>query len=115
MSRSIQDQAAIVGIGQTALSSKGGLPEDELTLACMAISAALDDAGIAPAEVDGLALFDMEPKREVEVGRNLGLGDITFFASVGYGGGAACATVGHAAMAVVSGQCIHSPIAHFHS
>jgi len=105
MSRTIQDQAAIVGIGQTELSSKGGLEEDELTLACLAISNAIDDAGLSPADVDGLALFDMEAKREVEVARNLGLGEITFFAEVGYGGGAACGTVGHAAMAVASGQC----------
>lgn len=105
MSGTIRDKAAIVGIGQTPLSSKGGLEEDELTLACLAISAAIDDAGISPSEVDGLALFDMEAKREVEVARNLGLGEITFFAEVGYGGGAACATVGHAAMAVVTGQC----------
>ncbi|MCA9503462.1 MAG: lipid-transfer protein [Spirochaetaceae bacterium] len=105
MTRSIRDQTAIVGIGQTPLVSKGGLPEDELTLACLAISAAIDDAGVSPAEVDGLALFDMEAKREVEVARNLGLGDITFFAEVGYGGGAACGTVGHAAMAVAAGQC----------
>ncbi len=105
MSSTIRDRAAIVGIGQTGLSSKGGLEEDELTLACLAISAAIDDAGLSPSDVDGLALFDMEPKREVEVARNIGLGEITFFAEVGYGGGAACGTVGHAAMAVVSGQC----------
>ena len=51
MSRTIQDQAAIVGIGQTELSSKGGLEEDELTLACLAISNAIDDAGLSPADV----------------------------------------------------------------
>ena len=50
--------------------------------------AALDDAGIAPSEVDGLASFTMEHDREVDVARNVGLGDITFFSQVGYGGGA---------------------------
>ena len=54
MNRTIQDQAAD-GVGQTALSSKGGLEEDELTLACPAISSAIDDAGL-PTDVDGLAL-----------------------------------------------------------
>ena len=29
----------------------------------------------------------MEPNREVDVARNVGLGDITFFSQVGYGGG----------------------------
>ena len=82
-----------------------GLPDTELSLACQAISLALDDAGIAPSEVDGLASFTMEPNREVDVARNVGLGDITFFSQVGYGGGAGCGVVGHAAMAVATGQC----------
>jgi acetyl-CoA acetyltransferase len=47
----------------------------------------------------------MEEGREVEVARNVGLGDITFFAQVGYGGGAGCGAVGHAALAVATGQC----------
>ena len=98
----IKDLAAVVGIGQTEF---GTLHQSELTLACRAISMALDDAGIAPHEVDGLASSTMEPNREVEVARNVGLGDITFFSQVGYGGGAACGIVGHAAMAVATGQC----------
>jgi acetyl-CoA acetyltransferase len=99
----LRDRVAIVGIGQTAFGK--GLPDTELSLACQAISAALDDAGIAPAEVDGLASFTMEPNREVDVARNVGLGDITFFSQIGYGGGASCATVLHAAMAIATGQC----------
>lgn len=104
MSNLIMDRTAIVGIGQTAFSNKG-LEDTELSLACQAISAAIDDAGIAPSEVDGLSMFSMEDMRECEVARNLGLGEITFFSSIGYGGGAGCATVGQAAMAVATGQC----------
>lgn len=99
----IRDRTAIVGIGQTRFAK--GLPDSELSLACQAIAAALDDAGLAPAQVDGLVMFSMENGREVEVARNLGLGPITYFGEVGYGGGAGCATVGHAAMAVATGQC----------
>ena len=99
----IKDQVAIVGIGQTAFGK--GLADSELSLACQAIAAALDDCGIAPSEVDGLASFTMEPFREQEVARNVGLGPITFFSQVGYGGGAGCATVLHAAMAIATGQC----------
>ena len=47
----------------------------------------------------------MEPNREVDVARNVGLGDITFFSQVGFGGGAGCGVVGQAAMAVATGQC----------
>lgn len=103
MAQPIQDRTAIVGIGQTRFAK--GLEDSELSLACQAISAALDDAGIAPREVDGLAMFSMEDGREVEVARNLGFGDVTFFSQVGYGGGAGCGVVGHAALAVATGQC----------
>ena len=47
----------------------------------------------------------MEPNREVDVARNVGLGDITWFSQVGFGGGAGCGVVGQAAMAVATGQC----------
>jgi acetyl-CoA acetyltransferase len=99
----VKDETAVVGIGQTKLGK--GLPDSELSLACQAISLALDDAGIEPGEVDGLASFTLEPFREVEVARSVGLGDITFFSQVGFGGGAGSGVVGHAAMAVATGQC----------
>ena len=84
----LKDQAAIVGIGQTAFGK--GLEDSELSLACQAISMALDECGIAPSEVD--------------VARNVGLGDISWFSQVGYGGGAGCGVVTQAAMAVATGQ-----------
>jgi acetyl-CoA acetyltransferase len=103
MSHPIKDRTAIVGIGQTRFAK--GLEDSELSLACQAIKAAIDDAGLSPRDVDGLAMFSMEDGREVEVARNVGLGDVTFFSQVGYGGGAGCGVVGHAAMAVATGQC----------
>lgn len=103
MATGIQDQTAIVGIGQTTFAK--GLEDTELSLACQAISAAIDDAGLRPSDIDGLSMFSMEEGREVEVARNVGLGDITYFSEVGYGGGAGCGVVGHAAMAVATGQC----------
>ena len=98
----IKDKTAIVGIGQTPFAkSLGGT---EVALACRAIKAALDDAGIHPSEVDGLSSFTLEDGVEVDVARNLGMGDITFFSQIAYGGGAGCGVVGHAAMAVATGQ-----------
>lgn len=99
----ITDRTAIAGIGATPFAK--ALPGSELSLACEAISDALDDAGVDPAEVDGLSSYTLEPFREVEVARNVGLGDITWFSQVGYGGGAGCGVVGNAAMAVATGQC----------
>ncbi len=99
----LKDAAAIVGIGETAFAKK--LEPSEKELAARAILAALDDAGIAPAEVDGFSSYTMELTDEVEVAKNIGAGDLTFFSQVGYGGGAGPGTVGHLAMAIATGQC----------
>lgn len=98
-----RDRTAIVGIGQTEYAKSIDRPEKHLALE--AITAALADAGIDASEVDGLASYTMEGTEEIEIARNLGTGDITWFGQVGYGGGAGCAVVGSAAMAVATGQC----------
>ncbi|MGW6291729.1 lipid-transfer protein [Streptomyces sp. NPDC055058] len=98
----LKDATAIVGIGQTAFARH--LPENERTLACRAVLAALDDAGIDPGEVDALASYTMEETDEVELAKTVGLGDLTHFSRVGYGGGGSCATVGHLAAAIATGQ-----------
>ncbi|MFG2603971.1 lipid-transfer protein [Streptomyces sp. NPDC048514] len=98
----LKDATAIVGIGQTAFARH--LAEDEKTLACRAVLAALDDAGIAPGEVDALASYTMEETDEVELAKAVGFGDLTFFSKVGYGGGGSCATVAHLAAAIATGQ-----------
>ncbi|HEV7735605.1 MAG TPA: lipid-transfer protein [Candidatus Binatia bacterium] len=101
MSRSLRNQAAIVGIGQTEFSKASG--RSELQLACEATKAALDDAGLGPRDVDGLVTFMMDSSEEAEVARNLGIPMLTMFARVPYGGGGACAVVMQAAMAVATG------------
>ncbi|MFC1402462.1 MULTISPECIES: lipid-transfer protein [Streptacidiphilus] len=98
----LKDRTAIVGIGQTRFAKT--LDEPEKTLACRAVLAALDDAGIDPAEVDALASYTMEETDEVELAKSIGAGDITFFSRTGFGGGGSCATVAHLAMAVATGQ-----------
>jgi acetyl-CoA acetyltransferase len=94
--------AAIVGIGQTEFSFNIG--RSERTIALEAIRAALDDAGVSPREVDGLVRFNMENTTEVEIARNIGIPNLRFFGEIGYGGGGACATIGHAAMAIATGR-----------
>ena len=99
----MRDATAIVGIGNTEYAK--ALDRPEKVLALEAILAALDDAGIDPADVDGLASYTMEGTEEIEIARNLGCRAVTWFGQVGYGGGAGCGVVGNAAMAVASGQC----------
>jgi acetyl-CoA acetyltransferase len=98
----LQDAAAIVGIGQTEFARQIDRPEPQL--AAEAVVAALADAGIAPDEVDGLCSYTMETTDEVALAKSIGAGDLTFFSQIGYGGGAGCATIGHAAMAIATGQ-----------
>ncbi|MQA26144.1 MAG: lipid-transfer protein, partial [Micromonosporaceae bacterium] len=51
----------------------------------------------------GLVTFTMDANAEVAVARELGVPCLKFFSRVSYGGGAACATVQQAAMAVATG------------
>jgi acetyl-CoA acetyltransferase len=92
---------AIAGIGATEFSKDSG--RSELRLAVEAVAAALADAGIDPGEVGGMVTFSSDTNPEIEIARSLGMGDLTFFSRIHYGGGAACATVHQAAMAVASG------------
>jgi len=92
---------AVAGIGATEFSKQSG--RSELRLAVEAVAAALADAGIAPGDVDGLVTFSADTNPEIEVARSLGMGELTFFSRIHYGGGAACATVHQAAMAVATG------------
>ncbi len=94
-------QTAIVGIGATDFSKDSG--RSELALAAEAVSAALTDAGLVPSDVDGLVSFTQDSNSEVAVARELGIPELTFFSRVHYGGGAACATIQQAAMAIATG------------
>ena len=101
MSHPLRDVAAIAGIGATEFSKNSG--RSELKLALEAIGAALADAGIAPQEVDGLCTYAMDKNPEIEVFRNLGGRELKFFSRIDYGGGAACAPLLQAALAVAGG------------
>jgi len=101
MSGWLKDRTAIVGIGQTEFSKESG--RSELQLACEAVKAALDDAGLSPKDVDGLVTFTMDSSEEMEVARNLGIPHLSMFSRVHYGGGAGAGTVLQAAMATATG------------
>ena len=101
MTSVLRDRAAIVGIGQTEFSKHSG--RSELQLACEAVKAALDDAGLSPADVDGMTTFTLDANDEIEVARAVGIGDLTFFSRVPHGGGAAIGVIQQAVMAVATG------------
>ena len=62
MAGQLSGKAAIVGIGATDFSKNSG--RSELRLASEAVLDALDDAGLTPADVDGMVTFTMDSNTE---------------------------------------------------
>jgi acetyl-CoA acetyltransferase len=96
-------QAAIVGIGQTEFSRNSGRSEQQL--AAEAVLAALNDAGLTPADVDGMMTFTIDNNDEVGVMRCLGIPEIKYTMRTPQGGGSSVSTLVHAKKAVESGLC----------
>ena len=93
---------AIVGIGATEFSKESG--RRELRLAVESVDLALRDAGIEPSEVDGLVTFSSDTNPEIDIARSLGMGELSFFSRIHYGGGAGGGTIQQAALAVQHGS-----------
>jgi len=105
---SLRDQTALTGIGCTALSKRSG--RSPLALATEACLAAIEDAGLAPRDVDGLVGFfwaNRDPPSPQQLADALGLEDCQLAAYDCQGGGWSCAGVATAAMAVHSGLANH--------
>ena len=97
----LSHETAIVGIGQTEFSKHSG--RSELQLAGEAVSAAIADAGLTPADIDGAVTFAIDVNDEMAVMRCVGIPSLRFTARTRGGGGGACATVQLASAAVASG------------
>ncbi len=98
---SVSGAAAIAGVGATEFSKDSG--RSELQLAAECCRDALADAGLAPSDVDGMVTFSMDANAEIAVARELGVPSLSFFSRIPHGGGAACAVVQQAALAVATG------------
>jgi acetyl-CoA acetyltransferase len=94
-------KTAVVGIGQTEFGKDSG--RSELQLASEAVRAAIDDAGLRPADIDGTVTFTVDPNDELLLMRSVGIEEMRWTSRTPHGGGGACATVEHAAAAVASG------------
>ena len=103
MGTAFAGQTAIVGIGATEFSKKSGRSTLRLAVECS--DAAIQDAGLQPEQIDGMVLFTTEENHEIDVARSLGIPALRHFSRIHHSGGAACATIGQAAMAVQSGAC----------
>lgn len=98
-------EALLAGVGETPLVRHP--PPDATTAALLAQAArkALDDAGIGPAEVDGLgvASFSLSPDRAVDLAVRLGL-RCSWLMDAGTGGASALDMLQHAQRAVEAGD-----------
>jgi acetyl-CoA acetyltransferase len=101
MASGLSDRAVIAGIGQTEFSKNSG--RSELQLAAEASLAALNDAGLTAADVDGMITYTLDSTGEFELVRTLGVRELRYYSRAPYGGAATCAVVLHAAAAVASG------------
>lgn len=95
------NKTAIVGIGQTEFSKESG--RSPLQLAAEASLAAIEDAGLTVADIDGLVAFTVEDNEENDLIQTLGMDGLSWAARIGLGGGGSAGTILHAAAAIVSG------------
>ncbi|WP_101788932.1 thiolase C-terminal domain-containing protein [Nonomuraea indica] len=97
-----RDRTAIAGVGYTPFGKDSGV--STLTLACRAIMAALDDAGLTPDDVDGLATHRVGDSAAPSlVGPALGIHDPHWHLDQFGGGSVSHAVVAQAALAVAAG------------
>ena len=95
------NNAVVVGLGALPFAKNLGMTERRA--GALAIRAALDEAGLAPADVDGMTRSVWERTTEMEMARLLGAGNLRYFGAVDYGGGAGAPLIGQAALAIEHG------------
>lgn len=103
---SLRDRVAIAGIGCTEFSRDSGV--STMTLAARAIFAALEDAGLPPEELDGLATFRVgDSILPAILAQALGVRDLRWYLDQFGGGSVSHSIVGQAALAVHAGLADH--------
>jgi acetyl-CoA acetyltransferase len=98
----LKDQACIVGVGETAYTRDPESAATTLGLQLEAIVRAVEDAGLAVSEIDGLMPFPNLGTAEV-FAASLGIENLRYAATVQMGGAAPVASLQSAAMAVAAG------------
>jgi acetyl-CoA acetyltransferase len=103
MTHALRDKAAISGVGETAYTR--GTAKSGLALQLEASLKAIDDAGLAPRDIDGVIPYFPGGGIAEDFIANLGLPDLTLSLFVPMGGATCVAAIQSAAMAVATGVC----------
>jgi len=94
---------AIVGIGESEYFRPGKAPQTEFQLACIAVKAAAEDAGLPVSAIDGYVAYN-DRQDPVRLSAALGTEQTTFTAqNWGGGGNGVAAAVATASAAVIAG------------
>jgi uncharacterized OB-fold protein len=88
------ENTAVRGIGQTEFSKDSGRPV--ISLAAEASLAAIEDAGLTPADIDGMVTFTQDQNAESALMDNLGIPELTWTGRSNGGGPAAVPIMHHA-------------------
>ncbi|MFC9555210.1 lipid-transfer protein [Rhodococcus sp. NPDC056960] len=97
-----RDACAIAGVGESEYSKDSGT--SVTALAAEAALAALTDAGVDPADVDGVIRNDMDLVSCAALADAIGARNLTYYGEAGPGGSGPAAMVAQAVGAVMSGQ-----------
>jgi acetyl-CoA acetyltransferase len=100
----LSGRTAVVGVGATDYYRRGqSWPRTQTEMACDAIIAACDDAGLDVTEIDGFALFATGTVDPADMVGQLGIPEIRFAATLSGGGSGSAGCVGLAAAAIAGG------------
>ena len=110
----VTDEVAIVGVGATPYYFRGeSYPQTIQEMACKAILAACEDAGISVKDIDGFAYYSEagggygQKLSTADFMETLGIPEVTFSATLTSGGGGSAGSVGLARAAILAGDATH--------
>jgi len=105
MSNGLSEKGAVTGIGETAYTRGSG--KSDMALQMEASLKAIADAGLSPADIDGVIPYAVGTTVAEDFITNLGLPDLRFSATTPLGGASSVAAIQAAVAAVASGLANH--------
>ncbi len=102
---SLRAKSAITGVGDTRYSKSSG--KSVMAMQMEASLAAVRDAGLKPADIDGIIAYGSMSVVAEDFITNFGIPDLKFSATTPLGGASAVSSIQCAAAAIATGVCNH--------